>query len=164
MSSDIIAINSDSRYDSWITIGETDGDLNNDINTIGIPFEEWDDMNGLTIINGAIFLMNPDTDMDVGVEIVIGQLTIKTGNMESVVMNFQGKYQSEYIQSSIADNSWKEMRVEFILNPNEMTNCVSWYDGCNTCSVVGGELGACTKLMCFREDTPRCLSYIDSGH
>jgi|GEM_PF-5764415 len=26
--------------------------------------------------------------------------------------------------------------------------CVSWFDGCNTCTVKDGEVGACTKMSC----------------
>ncbi len=43
--------------------------------------------------------------------------------------------------------------------------CMSWYDGCNTCSVRRGEdwdqlqPAACTKMMCFQQQTPRCLAY-----
>lgn len=43
--------------------------------------------------------------------------------------------------------------------------CTAWYDGCNTCSVeiVDGEGAlqpvACTKIMCFQQQTPRCLAY-----
>lgn len=42
-------------------------------------------------------------------------------------------------------------------------DCVSWYDGCNTCSVSNGELGACTMMMCFIQNPSRCNAY-SSGH
>ena len=44
-------------------------------------------------------------------------------------------------------------------NLNIPWNCASWYDGCNTCSVVNGELGACTMMMCFTNNEPHCQSY-----
>ena len=40
----------------------------------------------------------------------------------------------------------------------------SWYDGCNTCRVNNGNIGGCTRMMCFREDTHRCLEYNTIGH
>ena len=40
-------------------------------------------------------------------------------------------------------------------------NCLTWYDGCNTCSLVDGEdgmsLGACTEMMCFQKEMPYCM-------
>ena len=43
-------------------------------------------------------------------------------------------------------------------------NCISWYDGCNTCHVSNGVIQGCTRILCFREDPPRCLSYETVGH
>ena len=40
-------------------------------------------------------------------------------------------------------------------------NCLTWFDGCNTCSLVEGEkgltLGLCTEMYCFAEETPYCV-------
>ena len=44
-------------------------------------------------------------------------------------------------------------------NLNIPWNCASWYDGCNTCSVVNGVLGACTLMMCFTNNEPHCQTY-----
>lgn len=42
-------------------------------------------------------------------------------------------------------------------------NCVSWYDGCNTCQVKDGVVGICTKMACrTTTEAPRCLKYSDS--
>lgn len=42
-------------------------------------------------------------------------------------------------------------------------NCLSWFDGCNTCSLVEGAdevggltLGICTEMYCFSQETPYC--------
>jgi hypothetical protein len=40
-------------------------------------------------------------------------------------------------------------------------DCVSWNDGCNTCTVRGGRIGACSMMMCFREGSPFCAAYSD---
>jgi len=41
------------------------------------------------------------------------------------------------------------------------TNCLTWNDGCNTCSLVEGEtgmeLGACTEMYCFAQQMPYCM-------
>lgn len=38
-------------------------------------------------------------------------------------------------------------------------NCVSWYDGCNNCSIENGELLACTEKACEIYDKPYCKTY-----
>jgi len=40
-------------------------------------------------------------------------------------------------------------------------DCTSYNDGCNTCSVRNGQIGACTMMMCFRQGTPFCSVYAD---
>ena len=41
------------------------------------------------------------------------------------------------------------------------SNCLTWYDGCNTCSLVEGEdgmtIGACTEMLCFQQQMPYCM-------
>ena len=40
--------------------------------------------------------------------------------------------------------------------------CVSWFDGCNTCSVgKDGQLSGCTKLNCFVQGAPYCKLFSD---
>ncbi len=47
------------------------------------------------------------------------------------------------------------------------TNCLTWNDGCNTCSLMpnsqdgedGMVLGACTEMYCFQQGTPSCMVY-----
>ena len=38
-------------------------------------------------------------------------------------------------------------------------NCAEWYDGCNHCQVVNGQMTACTRMMCFTQRPSECLSY-----
>ena len=64
VSDSIIRINR-SVYDSWLTIGITNGNINNNLNTIGIDYQQWNEENGMDINDGAIFLMNPDKTMDI---------------------------------------------------------------------------------------------------
>ena len=38
-------------------------------------------------------------------------------------------------------------------------NCVSWFDGCNTCGCKNGRTTFCTRKFCKRKARPRCLKY-----
>ena len=42
----------------------------------------------------------------------------------------------------------------------DLQSCSSYFDGCNTCSVEDGELGACTLMFCESMQAPRCLQYV----
>ena len=66
-------------------------------------------------------------------------------------------------------SSWKQEGIVFDIipptnNPSIPMNCNTWYDGCNTCQVRNGVLGGCTRMMCFRMDTPYCTRFETSGH
>ena len=159
---EIIAINHDAMYDSWLTIGLTNGDPLNKIASVGIDFNSWTEDNPIHTTDGAIFITNPDEILIAGSEYIMAQITIPTGVTEKVIINVQGRL----------DNleSWNEYQIEFdlesprVVNPNIIPmNCISWYDGCNTCQVRNGQMGRCTRLMCFREDNPYCLEF-SSGH
>lgn len=42
---------------------------------------------------------------------------------------------------------------------NELENCTSWFDGCNTCSVNNGKVEECTLKFCSEDqyEEPRCV-------
>ncbi len=43
----------------------------------------------------------------------------------------------------------------------DLQMCSRYFDGCNTCSVEDGELGACTEMACMGEQqAPRCLNFV----
>ena len=46
--------------------------------------------------------------------------------------------------------------------PKITANCTLWNDGCNNCEVENGKLGNCTNWNCFRQDTPKCISFTDN--
>lgn len=153
----------DLEWDSWLTIGLTNGDLDSTLGSVGVSFGSWTEDSGIDVLNGAVFVMDPEFDSPIGEEIVIAQLTIPNDQEADFVVSIQGKTIDQRI-----DKSWTEPNVRFHLpRMNPLMNCISWYDGCNTCTVNNGRLGACTRMMCFREDTPRCLQYASpdiSGH
>ena len=44
------------------------------------------------------------------------------------------------------------------------TDCISWYDGCNTCQVRDGQILGCTRMMCFRKGEPHCRAHSSGSH
>lgn len=163
----IIRINPESEFDSWLTLGITDGNSANIVSSIGIDFDSWTSTNGISINNGAVFGLDPDENIIYGNEYIIGQLTVLTGTNYEVIVNVQGKWIDDSLHR---ERSWIENNIRFRLDsPQNIDfdrvpeNCIRWYDGCNTCEVVNGVIGGCTRMMCFREESPRCLTY-NSGH
>tara|TARA_B100001094_G_scaffold135535_1_gene131249 strand:+ start:695 stop:2326 length:1632 start_codon:yes stop_codon:yes gene_type:complete len=162
MSENIIQIDPDSQYDSWLTIGITDGNKRNLISTIGIDFKDWSISEGLNVDNGAIFQMDPEVPLVPGDEYIIGQLTIPSNTNARAVVNVQGRYINN------KEGSWMEQNIVFDIQPPENSNnipegCTLWYDGCNNCAVVNGNMGGCTRMMCIQQDIPRCIMY-EAGH
>lgn len=164
----------DTSFDSWLTIGLTNGDPQGSISSIGIDFTQWDESTSLEVDNGAVFLMDPsNSDLtDQGNEIVIGQITIPTYTSPTIIVNVQGKT-IDYLPNDVNGKSWLEKNILFPIIPPVYNvpdavpeNCISWFDGCNTCSANNGVLGGCTRMMCFREETPHCLQYsnVIAGH
>jgi len=166
ISSEIIAINNDAAYDSWLTIGIIDGDPLNQLSTIGIDFNSWNENNGIYTTNGAVYIMNPNQIVINDNEYIIAQLTIPNDIVKDVLINVQGKLNCNGCQP----DTWTQKNIEFHISRPILTSsniipqsCVTWYDGCNTCSVNNGILGSCTKIMCFIDDTPECREY-NTGH
>lgn len=159
-----------SRYDSWLTIGITDGDPNNLISAIGVDFKDWTENTGIEITNGAVFLVDPEVDLlTQGNEIIIGQLTVLTHTSPVVTINIQGKT-INFDRTRPGKQSWTEKNIQFPLiapvyvEPQTVPmNCITWFDGCNTCFSNNGVLSGCSRLMCFREQTPMCRLY-STGH
>ena len=164
IANNIIDISPNSRYDSWLTIGITDGDPDNQLASIGIDFETWDINSPLIVNNGAIFTMDPDYDLHGLTEVIIGRLTLPTQVSAIATMNVQGKLK-------YSEETWKQSNVHFEIIPPQRVdnsiqiplNCEIWFDGCNTCQIRNGNIGACTRMMCFREEEPYCMRTID-GH
>ena len=157
---EIIQINPNSVYDSWLTVGITDGNLDNKVSTVGIDFNEWSLTNGLNIQDGAVFLMNPDEMIITGNEYIIAQLTVSNNHFHEVVLNAQGKKKDPY------STAWSQNDIHFRLDtaiPIIPNNCELWFDGCNSCERVNNINSVCTELTCQTLNTPHCLRYI-SGH
>ena len=87
-------------------------------------------------------------------------------------INAQRKTNCDDCSNGLNDGrSWKQEGIVFNIEPptqinqnNIPINCISWHDGCNTCQVNNGQIGVCTRMMCFNEDNPYCLRFDTSGH
>jgi len=173
---DIIDIHPDSRFDSWLTIGLTDGDPHDQLANIGVPFELWNEDTPLIVDDGAVFIMDPNEILTAGDEYVIAQLTLPSSAqyLEGVVINVQGQTTCVDCgdrRQTAAQSRWTQYNVNFELKPPEPidpntipADCKLWYDGCNTCSVLNGVIGRCTHTMCIREDNAHCLDFNGGGH
>ena len=157
VSPSIISIFPDAYYDSWLTIGITDGDKENKLSTIGIDFSDWNDNTPIISENGAVFLMDP-TEVISSKEYIIGQLTLKNDEEHHLVINVNGK-KIEGI------GAWRQDNVifDFGNNNNIPNDCIIWFDGCNICSANNGMISSCTEISCLQQGVPECRLRA-SGH
>lgn len=158
ISPSILSIFPDGYYDSWLTIGITDGNRDNKLATIGIDFQSWTNNNPIITENGAVFLMDP-TESVSEKEYIIAQLTLSNNENHYAVFNINGK-KLEGTQAWTQDN----IRFEFNhLNENIPNDCIIWYDGCHVCTANNGNLGSCTDEQCLTYGKPECRLHL-SGH
>ena len=90
----------DSRYDSWLTIGLTDGDPIGQVDAIGIDFSSWDDNNPLIVTDGAIFLDDPLQQISQK-KYIIAHLTLKNSIEHQMIINVNGRINSNDVDSDI---------------------------------------------------------------
>ena len=165
----IVNIDPDTRYDSWLTIGITDGNGDNEISTVGIDFSAWSENAGIHTTNGAVFTVDPEINVVNGDEYVVAQITIPNDRSVELTLNAQGKTNCKECNPN--NNSWKQEEIIFSIVPPRRTrvdtipqSCATWFDGCNTCQVVNGQIRGCTRMMCFREENPYCTQFQSIGH
>jgi len=158
----------DTAFDSWLTIGLTNGDINNKLSSIGIDFKNWDEEKSMDITDGAIFLMDPSEIIIPGNEYILGQITVRQNSNPSVVLNIQGK--TNIITGPMVERTWNERSLRFdLLSPqidesDIPSDCIIWFNGCNTCMVDNGNIDICTDLECSILENPGCLRYGQNGH
>lgn len=80
---EIFETDADSAYDSWLTIGHTEGDSSNTLGIAGIDFNSWTIENALTVEDGAVFLMDPATGPSG--QVVVAQVTVPVGDWSATV-------------------------------------------------------------------------------
>ena len=77
------------EFDSWLTIGITEGDSSGAISSIGVDFTSWSLTQGLQISNGAVFMMSPDDGPEGNV--VVAQITSNVGMTRQMSIAAQGR-------------------------------------------------------------------------
>jgi hypothetical protein len=104
-----------SQYDSWLTMGVTEGITSGEIASTGITFDDWNADADLVVQDGAIFWMEPDAGPG-GSDIVIGQVTVRSGSSFTASVNMQGRTGTDRVideDTGLADSDWNEVDVLF---------------------------------------------------
>lgn len=165
----IISTYPETKYDSWLTIGISNGNGNNDLSSVGVDFNQWDEQHSLDISDGAIFLMNPRIRITNNNEYLLAQITVRRDSNPRVILNVQGRTNG-LNSNGLPDRSWSENGIIFnLISPSIDSSriplhCIIWYDGCNTCMVNNGNTGVCTEMVCDKTDIPGCLRYEQNGN
>ena len=97
-----VSVSPTAAFDSWLSVGITDGDASGALGSVGIDFSAWTDTAGATINNGAVFWMAP-TDGPAG-KAVVAQITT-SGDFDAVI-NAQGR-------SSGGADDWQARGIAF---------------------------------------------------
>lgn len=151
----IMAVLPETKLDSWLTIGITNGDTQNNLGSVGIDFKKWDDKNGIITDNGAIYITDPNNILSDTDEYIISQLTLKDNQEHRFKINVQGHTNGEM------PNHWSRTNIIYTIeqknNIPNLENCDIWYDGCNTCSVINNEINQCTDKVCNDQSPQQCL-------
>ena len=149
----IIRILPDSEYDSYLTLGITDGNVDNKLSSVGIDFDNWNENNGLIINDGAVFSLEPNERNFDDNEIIIAQLTLHEDLSTSIIINVRGKLNDIH-------NTWTENNIIFNIERLIPENCEIWFDGCNSCLTYSN---ICTELECNEFEESHCLRF-NTGH
>ena len=83
----LFATSPDSEFDSWLTVGITDG--SDGLSTVGVDFSRWSTDSGLSTEDGLVFTTVPDAGPSGTV--VVAQLTIPPGSSATATAMLQGR-------------------------------------------------------------------------
>ena len=104
-------ISADIEFDSWLTVGVTDGQGVSALSSIGVDFDRWTATSGIETTNGAVFWMNPNDAP--GGDVVVAQLTVGRGVTAAALtcaFGLTGK-------SAAEDSDWEVDNVVWSLTP-----------------------------------------------
>lgn len=107
-------------YDSWLTVGLTDGDMYGKLASVGIDFDDWTASHPLVVNNGAVFSLDSTPSgslMPGSSEYVVAQLTLRdrAGFSNSAVVHAQGN-----MKDSTVDD-WSQTGIHFTMSSTEAT-------------------------------------------
>jgi hypothetical protein len=110
------------QYDSWLTVGTTDGSVV--LSTVGIDFDSWTQDSGVSCENGLVTYLDEHalvlpSDAPSGT-VVVAQVTAATGSCgtdSQVTLNFQGHAQdrTDFVEYSDVVPDWAAEGVVFTL-------------------------------------------------
>eukprot|EP01047_Picozoa_sp_COSAG01_P098785 COSAG01_NODE_28913_length_649_cov_6.118182_1_plen_142_part_10 len=97
------------RYDSWLTVGLTDGDPQQKLSSVGQNWDLWRVDRGVWNSNCAVFWMDPraSTATRSRGAVTVAQLTLPTAFSGNVTVGFAGK--------TASGGTWREDNVVFML-------------------------------------------------
>lgn len=100
------------RYDSWLTVGLTDGDPQQKLSSVGQNWDLWRVDRGVWNSNCAVFWMDPraSTATRSRGAVTVAQLTFPTAFSGNVTVGFAGK--------TASGGTWREDNVVFMLPSN----------------------------------------------
>ena len=117
-----------SQYDSWLTVGITDGDSSAKLGSIGVDFSGWNENTALVteaVTGGAVFWMDPDGATDAVSEsrtMVIAQLTVRSsGTSARMGFGAQGRTTGRrgHGKPTGADRDWEESCIYVMVGGGE---------------------------------------------
>eukprot|EP01043_Picozoa_sp_COSAG02_P017988 COSAG02_NODE_827_length_16704_cov_8.649322_13_plen_512_part_00 len=87
------SVNPQTQYDSWLTVGVTDGSSAGVLSTAGVDFASWTDKNvPINSVSGAVQYLNPqDGPTNQGEPIIVAQLTLHDRHKQRATINLKGK-------------------------------------------------------------------------
>jgi hypothetical protein len=145
------ALNALAQYDSWLTVGETSGNTDNHVNSVGIDFTLWtDQMPLLSSVDsgGAVFWMDPDgATQAVGSQgtMVVAQLTLQDAASQSMSQaahfDAQGRSAGFVVGAHNNPSDWEENCIEVLVGGPQHGQGSHSVMASNTAPAVPG--GAC---------------------
>lgn len=101
------------KYDSWLTVGAADSTATTSLSSVGVPWSDWSHSSPLSVQDGGVFFMDPGLG-PAGPEVLIAQLTVKTGASWRVVLSAQGRSVGPRTE---IDSDWNAKGIEFVFRP-----------------------------------------------
>merc|ERR1711988_206857 len=99
----------DAQFDSWLTVGITDGDPNNRLSIVGLNMTTWTATQGISNSDCSVFWMDPRTTTVVAgsTSAVVAQLTVPKDYSGIATMGLSGNKND--------GNMWRENDVVFTI-------------------------------------------------
>lgn len=113
----IIEVMAEAGWDSWLTVGLTEGDSAGALDSVGLDFDAWTTDTGMSSEDGAVFFLDPDNahEAEADGEAVIAQLTVPTGSDWEAVVNLRGRTADREFneETGEVDGDWQELGFRF---------------------------------------------------